>query len=197
VVDLDARWLDALNRISGRAAHELKGALNGVSVNVEVVRSRCEKPDVAASALRTFATAASGQLDAVIEMTDALLGLARTSGAPTDVAQAVRRIVALLGPAARAEGKEVEVDSALDLLGTTTASGTAVRLAVGEALLAALDRATRVRCVAHGKGDARPLRIESAEGEAFAIDDAITTLVGGEGIHIEAESSAMVISFPR
>jgi len=204
--EADARWLDVLNRICGRAAHELKGALNGVSVNVEVMRSRAEKPDVPASSLKSFASAASSQLDAVIEMADALLGLTRAAQGVTDVAQTVRRIVALLGPAARVEGKVIEVDGALDLLGATPASGTMVRLAVGEALLAALDKATRVCCVAHGKGDARPLRIERSNGnsgdggdigDTVAIDDAVLALIAGEGIHIEAEPSAMVISFPR
>lgn len=201
--DADARWLDVLNRICGRAAHELKGALNGVSVNVEVVRSRAEKPDVPASSLKSFAAAASGQLDAVIEMTDALLGLTRVTEGVTDVAQTVRRIVALLGPAARVDGKTIEVDGALDLLGATPASGTMVRLAVGAALLAALDGAAHVRCIADGKGDARPLRIQRGNGdnghaaEAVAVDDTVLALIASEGIHIEAEPSAMVISFPR
>jgi len=40
---VDVLWLDTLQRICTRAAHELKGALNGVSVNLEVVRSRSER----------------------------------------------------------------------------------------------------------------------------------------------------------
>jgi len=198
--DADARWLDVLNRICGRAAHELKGALNGVSVNVEVMRSRAEKPDVAASSLKPFAAAASGQLDAVIEMTDALLGLTRTTPGITDVAQTVRRIVSLLGPAARVDGKSIELDGALDLLGATPASGTMVRLAVGETLLASLDGAAHLRCIADGKGDARPLRVERSDadnGHMIAIDDVVLALIASEGIHIEAEPSAIVISFPR
>jgi len=172
-------------------------------VNVEVMRSRAEKPDVPASSLKSFASAASSQLDAVIEMADALLGLTRAAQGVTDVAQTVRRIVALLGPAARVEGKVIEVDGALDLLGATPASGTMVRLAVGEALLAALDKATRVCCVAHGKGDARPLRIERSNGnsgdggdigDTVAIDDAVLALIAGEGIHIEAEPSAQTLA---
>ena len=47
----DALWLETLQRICGRAAHELKGALNGASVNLEVVRSRATRAEALASSI--------------------------------------------------------------------------------------------------------------------------------------------------
>ena len=95
--EVDARWLEALHRLVGRAAHELKGALNGVSVNQEVIRSRSENPNAMASAVSPFAAAAASQLDVVISLTDALLGLTRPAREPVDVGLEARRIAILLG----------------------------------------------------------------------------------------------------
>src|SRR5215208_2488748 len=110
--ELDARWLAALARLVDRAAHELKGALNGVSVNQEVIRSRAEKANTSAASLSSFAGAAADQLDAVISLTEALLGLARKAREPINVGIEARRIAILLGAAARSDGKQLTIDDA-------------------------------------------------------------------------------------
>ena len=61
--DAGVLWLAALQRALDRAAHDVKDALNGVSVNLEVVRSRASRADAAASAVAPFADAAAHQLD--------------------------------------------------------------------------------------------------------------------------------------
>ena len=61
---VDALWLDTLQRICTRVAHELKGALNGVSVNLEVVRSRSERQDAPASGVARYAGAGHGAASA-------------------------------------------------------------------------------------------------------------------------------------
>ena len=43
---IDAMWLATLQGICARAAHELRGALNAVAVNLEVARSRSERHGV-------------------------------------------------------------------------------------------------------------------------------------------------------
>src|SRR5579884_2754541 len=117
---VDALWLDMLHRLCARAAHELKGALNGVSVNLEVVRSRAEKPGTAASALAPYASAASGQFDVVMEMSAALLTLAREPRVPVDLGQTVRHVGVLLERAANTDGRRLDVDASVDELGATT-----------------------------------------------------------------------------
>ncbi|HMA25783.1 MAG TPA: hypothetical protein VKP00_17345, partial [Gemmatimonadaceae bacterium] len=125
---VDALWLDTLQRVCTRAAHDLKGALNGVSVNLEVVRSRSERPDAPASAVATFASSATEQLGAVIAMTDALLVLARPPREPIDIGAVIRRLDALLAPAARADGHTLELRRAIEDLGVTSAIGNAPRM---------------------------------------------------------------------
>jgi hypothetical protein len=40
---LSALWLATLQRVTDRVAHEIRNALNGVAVNVEVVRTRAAR----------------------------------------------------------------------------------------------------------------------------------------------------------
>src|SRR5436190_20722153 len=110
--ELDARWLAALARLVDRAAHELKGALNGVSINQEVIRSRAEQATASAASVSSFAAAAADQLDVVISLTEALLALTRRASEPVEVGAELRRIAILLGAAARSDGKRVTFDDA-------------------------------------------------------------------------------------
>jgi signal transduction histidine kinase len=193
----DALWLDTLERICGRTSHELKGALNGVAVNLEVVRSRAEKPDAAAAAVSKFASAAVGQLESVITLTEALLSLVRPAADPVYIAVIVKHIETLIAPAARADGKTVEVEGHFEDLGTTSARGNAVRLAVGASMLAAVDAAPRVRCTAV-EGAARPtVRFDVDGASSFVVDAAVVHATGDAGISIQAGSDAISITFPR
>lgn len=194
---VDALWLDTLQRICTRAAHELKGALNGVSVNLEVVRSRSERPDVQASSVATFASSATDQLGAVIAMTDALLSLARPAREPVDIGATVRRLEALLAGAARADGRTLELRGAIDDIGATSAIGNAARLTLAASLLAALDASSRVVCTANADGAAPLVRIECHDGATLALDADVVAVAAEQGIGFTSESSAISISFPR
>ena len=196
--EIDARWLDALSRLVGRAAHEVKGALNGVSVNQEVIRSRAEKANTLAASLSSFAGAAAEQLEVVISLTDALLGLTRKAE-PTDVGVEVRRIAILLGAAARSDGKQLTLDdaAALSALGSTSAPSSAVRLAICESLLAAVETNTNVYCAAVADPGTPAIRIESRDGNAMTVGSEIVIAAADAGITIRAEPSAVCISFPR
>ena len=197
---MDSLWLETLQRICSGAAHELKGALNGVAVNLEVVRSRSGKSDVPASSVSKFATAASDQLDAVISMTEAILVLARVPRAPVEIAAVLHAILDLLGPVARADGRRLEADGAFDDLGRTSASGNAVRVAIGRCLLAAVEASKDVRCTPAPSPDGvgEPVvRIESSDGTVLVVDDSIIAAAAAAGIRIQTESSVISISFPR
>jgi len=62
----------AVREIIRRAGHELRNALNGVAVNVEVVRSRSGR-DGQAKELTSFADRASAQVGEAGALTDGLL----------------------------------------------------------------------------------------------------------------------------
>lgn len=196
---IDARWLDALQRLSSRAAHELRGALNGVSVNVEVIRSRAAKASASAGAVSSFAEAASAQLDEVIELTEALLGLARPAREPVEIATETKRVVTLLAAAARADGRRLHIEdvTALNGLGVTSAPGSVVRVAVSECLLAAVDASARVKCTAIADATSPAIRIEAPDGETISLPSDLAVVAAESGIDIQVDASAISISFPR
>jgi signal transduction histidine kinase len=103
-----SEWLRALQKLAGRVAHEIKNPLNGAAVNLEVVRSRCERVNVESSAVQPFATAAASELDRVARLVDALLALARP--ATRDLAVLSRPMITLYDALASAEGGSVTMD---------------------------------------------------------------------------------------
>ena len=191
-------WLETLGAICERAAHEVKGALNGVVVNVEVVRSRSAKPEVSGASLQPFAQSASGQLDAVIAMSEALLALARPARRPLGIAQTVRNVEALVGAAARADDKCVELQGMVDALGSTSADADVARLVIGAVFIAAVDASADVVCSGFPGTDGAVLCWECRGGEsAPSIDAAVLSLAMAEGIDVQRDSSKLSITFPR
>jgi len=190
----DALWLETFQRVCGRAAHELKGVLNGVSVNLEVVRSRSQKPDAPASSVATFAGSAASQFDAVMDMTEGLLALSRSTPGAVDVPSTVRWLVALLAPAARADGRDLRIDGSLASLGTSSVDSSAARSAIGAVLLAAIESGSKVACRAKGE----TLDVVSEDDAALTPPSGdIVAIVREVGIEIQAEPSALSITFPR
>lgn len=195
---VDLLWLETLQRLCARAAHELKGALNGVSVNLEVVRSRSGRPDTPASAVRSYAASAADQFDIVIEMSAALLSLAREVRGQVEIGATVRHVFELLERSAKVDGRRLEVAGSLGDLGVTSAEGNAPRLAIGACLLSAMDSATHVICSAAGDGDQPTFQIVSGDGAVLNPPaSSIVDAAAEAGIRIQAERSAISIVFPR
>lgn len=65
---------EAVREIIRRAGHELRNALNGVAVNVEVVRGRSAR-EGSAKELTAFADRASAQVGEASALTDGLIAL--------------------------------------------------------------------------------------------------------------------------
>ena len=76
----DSRVPELLAIISRRASHEVRNALNGVAVNVEVVRSRLARTDSDVAELLTFAERASTESDAAASLATGLADLTRLLG---------------------------------------------------------------------------------------------------------------------
>ena len=66
--------LEIVREITRRAGHEIRNALSGVAVNVEVVKSRAMRGD-GADALAPFADRAALEVGVASALTDGLLGL--------------------------------------------------------------------------------------------------------------------------
>jgi hypothetical protein len=195
-VTTDALWLTSLQTLCGRAAHDVRGALNAVAVNLEVTRSRAEKPGVAASSVSAYANTASAQLEGVIAMTEALLYLARAGRGPLDLGAEVTHVASLLRPAAGAAGRTIELDHGLGRLGTTSARTSSARLAIGHGLLAASDASASVRCTPGNASDRPRLCIEHGL-ETVSLDPAVLDVLAASRIDVRSDPSIITITFPR
>ena len=196
---VDELWLDVLQQITARAAHEIKGALNGVSVNLEVVRSRAARADASAASVATFASSSADQLELVVTMTESLLALGRAPREPVDVVETVTRLTSLLAPSARGDGGSLrlEVPGRDAPAKTVRARGNVVRLVIGASLLAAIARKGDIRCRIDG-GEDPVVSIECADAEGpLTIPSDIEAEATDAGIRVQAEGQSISLSFPR
>lgn len=202
---LPGQWLAALQEMADRAAHEVKDSLNGVALNLEVIRSRSAREagtggsaagSVEAQALAPFAAAAAGQCDALTERAEALLFLTRTprSGA-TDVAITLKHVAALLVPAARADGGELKVEG-LDRPAQTTAPAIAVRLALAAGVLALVRNRGRGICRLEA-GPAAVVRFSHESAGTCELEPATAAVIAEHDIKTERpDGRDLLLSFP-
>jgi signal transduction histidine kinase len=206
---LDGLWLATLQRALGRASHDVKDALNGVSVNVEVIRGRAAKPDALAASVAPFAEAAAQQLDRLTTLVEAVLALGRPERHPADVRVTLRRIATLCRASSSATDAEVEVELGDVESTVTSVSGTAVRLALAAPLLDLVEgapqgaRATTVHCVVSAGEDATVVTIGTA-GRRAAMPDAVAEAVRTAGVRWSqdrrapgTEANDLSLVFPR
>ena len=134
MIDLDRLWLRTLEDVVNRAAHEVKDSLNGVSLNLEVIRSRSSAAYASAESFSAFAESATEQLDHLSARTEAVLFLARPAREPADVAVTLTHLASLLVPTAKSEGGSLVVEGHATSA-PTAAPGQATRLALAAGLL--------------------------------------------------------------
>lgn len=213
--DVDALWLATQHQVAGRVAHEIKNTLNGVAVNLEVVRSRLARAAASESgagpayagpgkASTAFAETASTEFERVTAQAEALLALVRPVQAPTDVALVAAQLAALLGLAAARDGGRLIVEGTDDGGARTTGDGNVVRLVVAQAMLAALHdgAAHEVRCVvtsAPGEGPRLTItRTAGAAGlDALALPHDVTRVAAEAGIIARPDDAAgLILAFP-
>jgi hypothetical protein len=92
--------LEIVREITRRAGHEIRNALSGVAVNVEVVKSRAARGD-GADALAPFADRAALEVGVASALTDGLLGL--VSSVLTSQAEGKLGVLPTNGPGSRIE----------------------------------------------------------------------------------------------
>lgn len=198
LAEVEVLWLDALQQVAGKAAHEIKGALNGVCVNLEVIRSRTASQGAGpASGLARFAEAAAGQMEELVAMNEALLALTRRPRDVADVAATARQLITLLAPAARAEGGSLDV-AGMPLTGggATSAPATAVRLVLATAMLRALDQCAVATCRVEAT-DCMVIRLECADGSVIELDPRVVQIAADVGIRVSHDDDGLSVAFPR
>lgn len=195
MTDVDGLWLAKLQEVVDRAAHEVKDALNGVTLNVEVVRSRAGKAELPATAIESFAEAAAAQLETLSRRVESVLALGRPARNPADVALTLRHLAELLVPAAHADGGSLSIDG-ITTNAPTSAPGTVVRLGLAAGLLVVSGKGRQGRCVLEN-GPEAVVRFSHESAGACDLDPATAAALAGHAVRIERSPRDLTLVFPR
>lgn len=201
----DARvlWLSMVQRLIGRASHDVKDSLNGVAVNLEVIRSRAEREGALASAVAPFADAAGQQLERLTSLLDALLAVARQERDPVNVGVALRRVATLCTASTSADDAKVVVDEDLADEAITALPGEVVRLALAAPMLEAVHGDGRPPSLVRCAIEVTPAEVFvtiAAEGRQVTMPTAVAGVVRGAGVRWtdgEQDQGALSLAFPR
>jgi signal transduction histidine kinase len=207
---VEGLWLATLQRALGRASHDVKDALNGVAVNLEVVRGRAARADAPAAAVAPFAEAAAQQLERLTSLIEAVLALGRAERQPADVVVTLRRIATVCGASSSSADAEVVVEMGDVESAMTSVAGVAVRLALAAPLLALVHgengsaRASAVRCVVSADPEATVVTI-GARGRRAAMPGEVADAVRAAGVRwsdpahptLGMEAHDLSLVFPR
>lgn len=185
-------WLAALQELGDRVAHEVRNALNGAAVNLEVVRTRVGVADAAKVA--PFVELAAEQLAQVARLNDALLWVVRPAAAPTDVAATAERLVVLCAPIARADGGALELERA-DHPCLTSAAPELVRLLLTRVLLDAAGAGAPARCVVGGAG-AASVEVVCPGGPLRPLAEPLRLVAEAGLVGVECASDRYLLEFP-
>ncbi len=200
--DVAGLWLLTLQRAVGRASHDVKDALNGVSVNLEVIRSRSARAEVPASAVAKFGDAAAQQLERLTTLLDAVLALARADRSPADVAVTLRRVVTMCAASSSS------ADAQVSLVGEAETGDALTRVPVDVLRLALmaplLDVVTGVNRAPQLSPVTCTMDVEhewvrvviSAGGRQAALPEALADVLRGAGIRCTAGEN-LSLAFPR
>jgi signal transduction histidine kinase len=201
--DVGALWLQTLQRAIGRASHDVKDALNGVSVNLEVIRSRAVRPDALASAVAPFGEAAAQQLERLTNLIEAILALSRPERSPADVGVTLRRVTTLCAASSSSADAAVRmIDDASVGSTMTRVRSDVVRLALLAPLLDVIagsdnvNRASEVTCVLSGDDDAVLVVIAAADRRA-TMPESVADVARSAGIRWTEGEPDLSLSFPR
>jgi len=189
-----ALWLVTLQDIMDRSAHEVKDSLNGVSLNLEVIRSRSARPESAARDIATFAEAASGQFETLAARVEAMLALARPRSGAGDLAQALKLLSTLLVPAARADGRMLKVDGYEQSV-PTAAPVQAVRLALASAMVSLVKGSRSGRCTLESAPEP-VVRFSHESAADCSLDSAVADAIAGCNIRTRRSGHDLLIVFP-
>jgi signal transduction histidine kinase len=195
-------WLLALQRAVGRASHDVKDALNGVSVNLEVIRSRSARAEVPATAVAKFGDAAAQQLERLTTLIDAVLALARADRAPADVGLTLRRVITVCdASSSSADAKVSLVGDAETGVARTRVPVDVLRLALMAPLLDVVTGVARepqlspVTCTMDMDDESVRVLISAGERQP-AMPEALADVLRSAGVRW-TEGQNLSLAFPR
>jgi nitrogen fixation/metabolism regulation signal transduction histidine kinase len=188
-------WLRALQRLSASVAHEIRNPLNGVALNLEVLRGRVTRAQGSVSTLSGFAEAAVSDLGSAIRLCDALLAVARPVREPVELGAVIAPIAVLAGAVARARGGSVDVALPDDLPPALAVRGDGLRAALAMILLESSERGATVRCRV-GYEEAA-IVVEFVTDQEVVLAGSMASDIEACGIAVCPGATAITLRIPR
>jgi signal transduction histidine kinase len=192
-LSVDELWLATLQKLAAHVAHDLKGALNGASVNLEVVRSRSERESTTGADVHRFAENAAEQLALVIRATTALLALARGTRGPVEVSMVARQLANLLDDMSKSASGRLQVVVDGGMAAETSAPLSAVRFAIAECLLAVSSGSEPVTVRVTGLPSPH---VHISPGTPPALAPEAAAVLRAAGIFIDTDGHGISIALP-
>ncbi len=186
-------WLDEFGRLTSHVLHGLRNGLQGVGINLEVIRSRTEHGAASSGDLRSFAMNASRQFEEVSAQVEALAFLSKevpgAGGAEVDAT--IRAIATLLNAGGKGKVSLVEV------LQTARAavSPMAARLILTHMIMAASKAGANVTCAVRS---VQPVAVELLLDPAVppVLDEEVLAVAQALHIRIVAAAASFTLTFP-
>ena len=183
-------WVETLQALADYVAHDLRNALNGVAVNMEVVRGRSAR-GAEASAIAPFAATAVAQFEVAAGAIEALLAFARPEPGDPDVAGITDRLARLVG---LRSGPRLTVTDRADGNGRTSVPGDVVRAVVARSVLNAFDASDAIACETTVDGDIF-LRVTGASHVASP-DPELVAVASAYGVRFASHGNVLEVRFP-
>ena len=184
-------WVETLQALADYVAHDLRNALNGVAVNLEVVRGRSAR-GAEASAIAPFAATAVAQFEVAAGAIEALLAFARPEPGDPDVAGITDRLARLVG---LRSGPRLTVTDRADGNGRTSVPGDVVRAVVARSVLNAFDASDAIACETTVRGDIF-LRVTSASPVLPPPEPELVAVAVGYGVRFASHGNVLEVRFP-
>ena len=184
-------WAVTLQALANLVAHDFRNALNGVAVNLEVVRGRSAR-GAESSAIAPFAATAAAQFEAASAAAEALLAFARPEPGDPDVAAIALRLARLVG--LRQPAKLRVLDSS-NGRARTTVPGDIARAAVARSVLSALDIGDTISCEITVGGDIF-LHVTAETRVPPPPDSETVAVISRYGVRFATRGHTLEVRFP-
>jgi hypothetical protein len=187
----EAAWASALQAVASYVAHDFRNALNGVAVNLEVVRGRSAR-GAEAAAIAPFAATAAAQFEVAAAAAESLLAFARSEPGDADVAAVIvrfSRLFSIRGDAA------VEVTDRSSGQARTAVPAAVVRTAVARSVLPSLALGHKVACEI-GVGDDIFLLVTGAAHVPPPPDPELVAVASAHGVRFVSRGRTLELRFP-
>ena len=184
-------WAESLQALANLVAHDFRNALNAVSVNLEVVRSRSAR-GAEAAAIAPFAATAAAHFETSAGAGEALVAFVRAEPEPFDVAAVVMRLSRLIAVGGQSRLQVVDRSGGR---ARTGAPGDIVRVAVARSVLGAVGAGESVACEI-AADDGIFLRVTGATEVPPRPDSEVVTVAATYDIRIASRGQSIELRFP-